>query len=575
VVSGPSVAIVIPNWNGARHLPDCLNSLEALDYPRDLLEVIVVDNGSTDASLELLREHYPLVRVIAHSENVGFAAASNSGASATDAECVAFLNNDMRVDRLWLRELVGAYEPETGYVCVAGVILTWDGSQIDFVDGRINFHGAPSQEHLDLDLDESLIEDGRELPFPCGGSMLISRQVFLDVGAFDPAFFAYCEDVDLGWRLWVLGYKVRLAARSRCFHRRHGTGSTVPFYQRLVLYERNSLLSLVKNVSDENFAPLLTAALFLTIERTLVRGRSDRASYDVGAADGDELEELPRAALAGLHGVSDILGDLEGVLDKRSEIQRQRKRSDAEVFALFRRPFAPVFKDERYLQASIQLRAVLGLDKLFHRQRATHMLIVARTDSERLRAVARSAAELTQVVFASSVRTPTLPGVTVTPIRSREHLADLLAEADLVVVDGTTDHGDLLAERTPGLLVVDVTDPIVSDELLGRADVVVCGPETVPRSAFDPGGGKPNVLERLDNASLIRHVRAMIQQPWEWQRHGNQSRELVLPEDLRMLLARSRTRTGTNGRATARVPRVVWARMPETVQRAVLKVLRR
>ena len=325
--------------------------------------------------------------------------------------------------------------------------------------------------------------------------MLISRQVFLDVGAFDPAFFAYCEDVDLGWRLWVLGYKVRLAARSRCFHRRHGTGSTVPFYQRLVLYERNSLLSLVKNVSDENFAPLLTAALFLTIERTLVRGRSDRASYDVGATDGDEVEELPRAALAGLHGVSDILGDLEGVLEKRDEIQRQRKRSDAEVFALFRRPFAPVFKDERYLQASIQLRAVLGLDKLFHRQRATHVLIVARSDSERLRAVARSAAELTQVVFASSVRTPTLPGVTVTPIRSREHLADLLAEADLVVVDGATNHGDILVERTPGLLVVDVTDQVASDELLGRADVVVYGSAGEP-PVFDPGDGKPNVLER-------------------------------------------------------------------------------
>ena len=342
-----------------------------------------------------------------------------------------------------------------------------------------------------------------------------------------------------------------------------------------MLYERNSLLSLVKNVSDENFAPLLTAALFLTIERTLVRGRSDRALYDVGATDGDELEEIPRAALAGLHGVSDILGDLEGVLERRDEIQRQRKRNDAEVFALFRRPFAPVFKDERYLQSSIQLRAVLGLDKLFHRQRATHVLIVARSDSERLRAVARSAAELTQVVFASSVRTPTLPGVTVTPIRSPEHLADLLAGADLVVVDGATDHGDLLVERTPGLLVVDVTDQLASDELLGRADVVVYGSARAHPPVFDSGDRKPNVLDGLDDASLIGHVRAMIQQPWEWQRPGNQSRENVLPEDLRMLLARSRTPTGTNGRATARIPRVVWARMPETIQRAVLKVLRR
>jgi hypothetical protein len=162
----------------------------------------------------------------------------------------------------------------------------------------------------------------------------------------------------------------------------------------------------------------------------------------------------------------------------------------------------------------------------------------------------------------------------VTPIRSPEHLADLLAGADLVVVDGATDRGDILAERTPGLLVVDVTEQVGSDDLLGRADVVVCGSAGEP-PVFDSGDGKPNVLDGLDNASLIRHVRAMIQQPWEWQRQGNRLRETVLPEDLRMLLARSGTLTGTNGRATARIPRVVWARMPETVQRAVLKVLRR
>ena len=164
-----------------------------------------------------------------HSENLGFAAASNSGASATDANAFAFLNNDMRVDRLWLEEFVVASSPRPA-TCVSPASSFQLGRLPDRLGRRPHqLPRRPSQDHLDLDLEETLIEDGRELPFPCGGSMLISRRVFFDVGAFDPTFFAYCEDVDLGWRLWVIGYKVRLAARSRCFHRRHGTGRRCRF----------------------------------------------------------------------------------------------------------------------------------------------------------------------------------------------------------------------------------------------------------------------------------------------------------------------------------------------------------
>src|SRR5205807_6508319 len=131
----------------------------------------------------------------------------------------------------------------------------------------INFHAVPNAEYMDEPFDESLVEDGREVPFACGGSMLVSREVFLAAGGFDPDFFAYCEDVDLGWRLWVLGYKIRLAAKSRCFHRLHGTASSLPRHQRQLLYDRNTLSSLIKNVEDENLSPMLTVALFLLLER--------------------------------------------------------------------------------------------------------------------------------------------------------------------------------------------------------------------------------------------------------------------------------------------------------------------
>src|SRR5918912_2916473 len=116
--SPPSVALVIPSYEGSRCLPECLDSVAALDYPRNLLETIVVDNGSTDSTAELLATRYPWVRVLRQSENLGFAEAVNVGARASTAACLALANNDMRLDPAWLRELVAAYEPQEGYRCV-------------------------------------------------------------------------------------------------------------------------------------------------------------------------------------------------------------------------------------------------------------------------------------------------------------------------------------------------------------------------------------------------------------------------------------------------------------------------
>jgi GT2 family glycosyltransferase len=569
VTDKPSVAIVIANWNGASHLPDCLNSLEQLDYPRERYEVIVVDNGSTDGSIGLLEQRYPWVRVVANPVNLGFAAASNIGAEAATADCVAFLNNDMRADSRWLAALVESYAPESGYVCIAGAILSWDGTQIDFVDGRINFHGAPEAEYRDHPLEESLIEDGRDLPFPCGGSMLISRDLFLELGGFDPDYFAYCEDVDLGWRLWVCGYKVRLAAGSRCFHRRHGTGSSIPLHTRIVLYERNNLTSLIKNVSDENLAPLVAAALFLLIERSVVLGGFDRDALEIGSNDLRDSEEVGRMGLAGLHATSGVLANLDQVLEKRQDVQRRRRRSDAEVFELFRRPFVPVMKSESYLRASVALRGILDLDRLFRHQRASRILIVAGADSPRLRTLAQGAASLTDVVFASEARTPTLAGVSVTPIRSASYLGQLVLEADIVIVEGDSLYGHVIAQQASGLVVVDMPDEprAVQGVLLQRADVLV-------RLAADQGPRDTGALEVVapDDGSLLTQIRSLIAEPWHWRQRRDGAVEIVLPEDLRLLLAQRRgsVRNGVVGAAH----RALWSRLPEGLQRVFLRVMR-
>jgi len=535
----PSVTIVIPNWNGASHLRDCLRSIEALDYPDELLGVLVVDNGSTDESRAVVR-HHRNVKLLELRENQGFAAACNVGARAAASECVAFLNNDMRVEPAWLRALVDAYDPSAGYVCVGGVILDWDGGRLDFAGGWVNFHGYAGQDHFGETVNEELIEDGRDLLFACGGSLLVARDVYLELGGFDPAYFAFFEDVDLGWRLWLAGYKVRLAARARSFHRHHGTTLAIPDHRRDLLYERNALLTLLKNVGDENLAAVLAPALFLLIQRSLLQTGSAREPFALAASDRAESETVHRKGLARLHAVSDVLDRLPDVLERRREIQRLRKRDDVEIFALFGRSFVPLLFNERYLEASIGLRAAFGLDRLFTRQRATRVLVVADGNVDRLRDVAQRVAVHADVAVIS-------------PGQGDKVLRELLAESDLVIAAGSTASAETIAAQTAGLLVVDIADDegAANPALLARGDVILgSGPGATP----------------------IESLRAIVLEPWRWRREG--ADHVAVPEDVQELLRRWREHYHRGG-AVMRVARSVRRLLPPTVARLVLRALRR
>jgi GT2 family glycosyltransferase len=350
----PSLSVLIPNWNGVALLPTCLASVAALDYPADRIETIVVDDGSTDGSTNLIAEQHPSVRLVVHDENLGFAAACNTGARAATSECVAFLNTDMRVEPGWARSLAAAYDPGRGYVCVAGVILDWDGAYIDFAGGWTSFHGYVGHEDYGKPVTDVRIVDGRDLLFACGGSMLVQRDVFLETGGFDPAYFAFFEDVDFGWRLWLFGHKVRLAANARSFHRHHGTVSALALDQRERLYERNALLTLLKNLDRDNLGRLLAPSLFLLVKRALLDERAPVYGGETGGPSSSPLRA-----------VDDVLRDLPGVLERRREVQGRRLRGDQDIFALFGRPFTPLLVEESYVNASRQLRALFDVDALF------------------------------------------------------------------------------------------------------------------------------------------------------------------------------------------------------------------
>ena len=279
--------MVVLNYNGMTHVRTCLDSLLKLEYPADRLELIFCDNASSDGSVELVRSAYPSVRVIAHEQNYGFAEGNNRAAHEASGELVAFLNNDMLVEPAWLSALVEQLQANGNTACVSSKILSWDGKTLDYIGAGVNFQGAGFQ--VDHGLPSSPHDHARRLLCPCGGAMLIRRELFLEIGGFDSDYFGFYEDTDLGWRLNLLGHDVWYAPRSVAFHRHHGSFDQVRSEQIRVLYERNSLSTIYKCLEAENLAAALPVAMLLINEKALSLATLDRRRFRLGTdVDRDE-----------------------------------------------------------------------------------------------------------------------------------------------------------------------------------------------------------------------------------------------------------------------------------------------
>jgi GT2 family glycosyltransferase/glycosyltransferase involved in cell wall biosynthesis len=343
----PTVSVVVLNYNGLRHLETCFTSLLSLDYPKDRLELLLVDNGSADGSLEFMRERFPTVRLVETGSNLGFAAGNNYGAERASGEYVAFLNNDTRVEPYWLTELVNSLlaGAAQGVVCTSSLMLDWAGKKIDFYSGSVNFHGFGFQPSYGLPVD-AVHPEARELLFACGGSMLIRREVFLHAGGFDPDYFAFFEDVDLGWRLWLLGHRITLTPTAITYHRHHGTATDVGNHRWQVIYERNALYTIYKNYEQSNLDKILPAALLLLgqrVVRFMELGGVQLGDYDFTQARPTQSVEagtdhVHRNGIATLLAADEFRATIEKMTPKREWLQANRKRTDEELFARFGQP---------------------------------------------------------------------------------------------------------------------------------------------------------------------------------------------------------------------------------------------
>jgi GT2 family glycosyltransferase len=376
----PPVTVVILNFNGREHLAPCLRSLEQLTYPPDRVAVHLVDNGSHDGSVAYARKAFPAVKLTSHPENLGFSEAVNRAVEAADTPLVAFLNNDARVDPRWLTELVVPLI--RGEAVAAGsMIVDWQGKDELFRGGGCNFHGVGFQSGLNdgaSSAGNARPDEPVEILFACGAAMVVWRDVFRETGGFDEDFFAFYEDVDLGWRLWCLGHRVVLCPRSRVYHHHSATASRVPIHQLRVLHVRNPLLTILKNYEQANLDRVFPAALMLSIRRMSFLANLDHEDFRIRqpeamsgrwkwgkSRNASETQTVPKVALSDLVALEDVNRHFERFLEKRAWVQSRRLRPDREIFPLFRKPYWLAEQSETYRRLQEVLVDFFGIEDVF------------------------------------------------------------------------------------------------------------------------------------------------------------------------------------------------------------------
>jgi GT2 family glycosyltransferase len=289
----PRVTVVVPNWNGAHFLPECLDSLTRQTLAA---EIAVVDGASTDGSRELVRERFPRVALISLPRNRGFAGATNVGirhALERGAEFVALFNNDAVAEPDWLECLVATAErhPEAG--TITSKLLRDDREHIDSTGDFYSSWGwAYPRGRDELDRGQYDAPELRDVFCGSGGASLYRTSMLREVGLFDEGYFAYLEDQDLGFRAQLMGWKARYEPAAIAYHRMMGTSSTITNFDRYHAL-RNCIYLYVKNMPAPlhvKYLPKYALGLGLMAANDV---RRRRFHHMIGAYR-DAIRHLPR-----------------------------------------------------------------------------------------------------------------------------------------------------------------------------------------------------------------------------------------------------------------------------------------
>ncbi len=262
----PEVSVIIPNWNGKHLLKKCLDSLKLQTF-KDF-EVLIIDNGSKDGSQKFIKKKYPKVNLIELKNNIGFSGAINLGVKICTGNYMFLLNNDTKVDKNCIKNLVTSVKKKKAGLIAAKILQMDHPKLIDSAGDYIDAVGHANNIGFG-DYANNYNNSGFVF-LVCGGGCLIKREVFETIGFLDHDYFAYMEDVDFSLRAQFAGFKIFYEPSAIIYHKHKATSSKIPAFTEYLQY-RNMTMTIIKNFPLELFARDLNWLKIILVNLNTIR----------------------------------------------------------------------------------------------------------------------------------------------------------------------------------------------------------------------------------------------------------------------------------------------------------------
>ncbi len=333
-----SVSVIILNYNGKEYLEECIDSILQQTYRN--LEITIVDNGSQDGSVELVKEKYlDKVNLIENGTNLGFALGNNIGISSARGNYIALLNNDAVADINWLNALIdSAQRSEKNVGMWASKILFYDKPNIIDTAGHLMYPDGLNRGRGKAELDIKQYDKEEEVFFPSGCAALYSKRMLEQIGLFDPDFFAYGDDTDIGLKARIAGWKCLYVPNAVVYHRSSATaGKYSPLKAYLV--ERNRLWILLKYFPVRHIivSPLYTLKRFIYQAYGALSGKGSAGRFT-------EQYSRFRLILILLKAYFDAFKGLFKIMKKRLDLKKIKK-TNSDDFTLWLKKFGISARD--------------------------------------------------------------------------------------------------------------------------------------------------------------------------------------------------------------------------------------